>query len=236
MGIKERRMGIVGMTICHTVFIYNLGGESMTDFKTSETAKNLMRAFAGESQARNRYTFAAGLAKEQKMPMVEAVFRYTADQEKEHAEIFYDYLKPLDKETIFIDGGYPVDLEKNTLAQLNAAAHNEYEEHDVVYKSFGDIAQKEGFSQIAATFRMIAEIEKTHGERFQYLADLLGAGNLYVSPQKETWICTNCGYIYEGEEPPQYCPVCRHDQGYFARKELAPWYLQDNMQKNKQTK
>ena len=185
----------------------------MTDFKTSETAKNLMRAFAGESQARNRYTFAAGLAKEQKMPMVEAVFRYTADQEKEHAEIFYDYLKPLDKET-----------------------HNEYEEHDVVYKSFGDIAQKEGFSQIAATFRMIAEIEKTHGERFQYLADLLGAGNLYVSPQKETWICTNCGYIYEGEEPPQYCPVCRHDQGYFARKELAPWYLQDNMQKNKQTK
>lgn len=166
----------------------------MTDFKTSETAKNLMRAFAGESQARNRYTFAAGLAKEQKMPMVEAVFRYTADQEKEHAEIFYDYLKPLDKETIFIDGGYPVDLEKNTLAQLNAAAHNEYEEHDVVYKSFGDIAQKEGFSQIAATFRMIAEIEKTHGERFQYLADLLGAGNLYVSPQKETWICTNCGY------------------------------------------
>ena len=208
----------------------------MTDFKTSETAKNLMRAFAGESQARNRYTFAAGLAKEQKMPMVEAVFRYTADQEKEHAEIFYDYLKPLDKETIFIDGGYPVDLEKNTLAQLNAAAHNEYEEHDVVYKSFGDIAQKEGFSQIAATFRMIAEIEKTHGERFQYLADLLGAGNLYVSQQKETWICTNCGYIYEGEEPPQYCPVCRHDQGYFARKELAPWYLQDNMQKNKQAK
>ena len=96
----------------------------MTDFKTSETAKNLMRAFAGESQARNRYTFAAGLAKEQKMPMVEAVFRYTADQEKEHAEIFYDYLKPLDKETIFIDGGYPVDLEKNTLAQLNAHTTN----------------------------------------------------------------------------------------------------------------
>ena len=204
MGIKERKMGIVGMTICHTVFIYNLGGESMTDFKTSETAKNLMRAFAGESQARNRYTFAAGLAKEQKMPMVEAVFSYTADQEKEHAEIFYDYLKPLDKETIFIDGGYPVDLEKNTLAQLNAA------------------------SQIAATFRMIAEIEKTHGERFRYLADLLGAGNLYVSQQKETWICTNCGYIYEGEEPPQYCPVCRHDQGYFARRELAPWYLKEN--------
>ena len=90
----------------------------MTDFKTSETAKNLMRAFAGESQARNRYTFAAGLAKEQKMPMVEAVFRYTADQEKEHAEIFYDYLKPLDKETIFIDGGYPVSKRAGSSVML----------------------------------------------------------------------------------------------------------------------
>ena len=176
----------------------------MTDFKSSETAKNLMRAFAGESQARNRYTFAAGLAKEQKMPMVEMVFRYTADQEKEHAEIFYDYLKPLDKEAIFIDGGYPVDLEKNTLAQLNAAAHNEYEEHDVVYKSFAEVAEKEGFTQIAATFRMIAGIEKTHGERFRYLADLLGEGRLYAREEKNSWVCTNCGYIYEGEEPPQY--------------------------------
>lgn len=197
----------------------------MTDFKSSETAKNLMRAFAGESQARNRYTFAAGLARQQKMPVVEAVFRYTADQEKEHAEIFYQYLQPLDKETIFIDGGYPVDLENNTLAQLNAAAHNEYEEHDVVYKSFGDIAEKEGFPKIAAAFRMIAKIEKTHGERFDYLANLLGSGKLYVCPEKTTWICTNCGYIYEGEEPPQMCPVCHHEQGYFARKELAPWYL-----------
>ena len=153
------------------------------------------------------------------------VFRYTADQEKEHAEIFYDYLKPLDKEAIFIDGGYPVDLEKNTLAQLNAAAHNEYEEHDVVYKSFAEVAEKEGFTQIAATFRMIAGIEKTHGERFRYLADLLGEGRLYAREEKNSWVCTNCGYIYEGEEPPQYCPVCHHDQGYFAGQELSPWYL-----------
>ena len=197
----------------------------MTDFKSSETAKNLMRAFAGESQARNRYTFAAGLAKKQKMPMVEMVFKYTANQEKEHAEIFYNYLKPLDKETIFIDGGYPVDLEENTLAQLNAAAHNEYEEHDVVYKSFAEVAEKEGFAQIAASFRMIADIEKTHGERFQYLAGLLGEGRLYDRQEKNSWVCTNCGYIYEGEEPPQFCPVCHHDQGYFAGQELSPWFL-----------
>ena len=156
----------------------------MPDFKNSETAKNLMRAFAGESQAKNRYTFAAGLARAQKMPVVEAVFLYTANQEKEHAEIFYKYLEPLDKETICVDGGYPVDLEQNTLAQLKAAAHNEYEEHDVVYKAFGDKAEEEGFPQIAASFRMIAQIEKTHGERFQYLADLLEEGRLFRFEKK----------------------------------------------------
>ena len=197
----------------------------MPDLRDSETAKNLMRAFAGESQARNRYTFAAGLARFQKMPMVEQIFTYTANQEKEHAEIFYQFLEPLDKETIFIDGGYPVDLEQNTLAQLNAAAHNEFEEHDVVYKSFGDIAKAEGFTQIGNAFHMIAEIEKTHGERFQYLADLLGSGKLYISDVKTGWICLNCGYVHYGTEAPQMCPVCKHEQGYFVRVELAPWYL-----------
>ena len=198
----------------------------MPDLKNSETAKNLMRAFAGESQARNRYTFAAGLAREQKMPVVEAVFRYTADQEKEHAEILYKYLEALDKETITIDGGYPVDLEQNTLAQLRAAVHNEFEEHDTAYKAFGDKAEEEGFPQIAASFRMIAQIEKTHGERFQYLAELLEAGSLFKAAPKTVWTCTNCGYIYEGDEAPQKCPVCSHDQGYFARRELAPWMLE----------
>ena len=199
----------------------------MPDFKNSETAKNLMRAFAGESQARNRYTFAAGLARAQKMPVVEAVFLYTANQEKEHAEIFYKYLESLDKETICVDGGYRVDLEQNTLAQLRAAAHNEYEEHDVVYKAFGDKAEEEGFAQIAASFRMIAQIEKTHGERFQYLAGLLEEGRLFRFEKKTVWVCTNCGYICEGEKAPEKCPVCSHDQGYFASRELAPWMLGD---------
>ena len=193
--------------------------------KGTQTEKNLLTSFAGESQARMRYTYFASVAKKEGYEQIAAIFTETADQEKEHAEIFYDYLKPLDKETIFIDGGYPVDLEKNTLAQLNAAAHNEYEEHDVVYKSFAEVAEKEGFTQIAATFRMIAGIEKTHGERFRYLADLLGEGRLYAREEKNSWVCTNCGYIYEGEEPPQYCPVCHHDQGYFAGQELSPWYL-----------
>jgi rubrerythrin len=197
----------------------------MPDLKNSETVKNLMRAFAGECQARSRYTFAAGLAKEQKMPVVADIFNYTADQEKEHAEIFYQYLEPLDKETISITGGYPVDAGQNTLAQLKAAAHNEYEEHDIVYRSFGEIAEKEGFLQIASSFRMIAEIEKTHGDRFQYLADLLAQGRLLKDMQKTVWVCTNCGYICEKEEAPSQCPVCHHEQGYFARKELSPWFL-----------
>ena len=197
----------------------------MPDLRDSETAKNLMRAFAGESQARNRYTFAAALARFQKMPVVEQIFTYTANQEKEHAEIFYKFLEPLDKETIFIDGGYPVDMEQNTLAQLNAAAHNEFEEHDVVYKSFGDIAKEEGFTRIGTVFHMIAEIEKTHGERFQYLADRLGSGKLLISDVKTGWVCLNCGHIHFGTEAPQLCPVCQHEQGYLVSVELAPWYL-----------
>lgn len=101
-----------------------------------------------------------------------------------------------------------MDMEQNTLAQLNAAAHNEFEEHDVVYKSFGDIAKEEGFTRIGTVFHMIAEIEKTHGERFQYLADRLGSGKLLISDVKTGWVCLNCGHIHFGTEAPQMCPVC----------------------------
>ena len=195
----------------------------MTDFKNSETAKNLMRAFAGESQARNRYTFAAGMAKEQKLPVLQAVFLYTAGQEKEHAEIFYNFLHDMNGETIHIDGGYPVDLDEHTLGQLKDAMHNEYEEHDVVYKSFGDIAEQEGFTRIAQTFRMIAEIEKSHGERFEKFAKLMESGKLFVSDAETGWVCLNCGFVYNGKEAPQKCPVCQHEQGYFIRMEPAPW-------------
>lgn len=182
-----------------------------------------MRAFAGESQARNRYTFAAGMAKEQKLPVLQAVFLYTAGQEKEHAGIFYNFLHDMNGETIHIDGGYPVDLDEHTLGQLKDAMHNEYEEHDVVYKSFGDIAEQEGFTRIAQTFRMIAEIEKSHGERFEKFAKLMESGKLFVSDVETGWVCLNCGFVYNGKEAPQKCPVCQHEQGYFIRMELAPW-------------
>ncbi len=193
------------------------------DFNSSETKQNLMRAFAGESQARNRYTFAAEQAKEQKLHIVEAVFKFTAEQEKEHAEIFYDHLKELSGENVHIDGSYPVDIYETVLEVLRAAQHNEYEEFDPVYKEFGDKAVEEGFPKAAASFHQIAKIEKIHGDRFGRLADLLEEGKLFVSDVDCKWICLNCGHVYEGKEVPPQCPVCKHDKGYFIRIELAPY-------------
>lgn len=193
------------------------------DFKNSETKDNLMRAFAGESQARNRYTFAAQKAKEQKQQVISMAFLFTADQEKEHAEIFYNHLRELAGETIHVDGGYPVDITDDLSELLRMAQHNEYEEHDDVYKKFGDKALEEGFPKVANSFHKIAEIEKVHGDRFGRFADYLEQNKLYVSDVKTGWMCLNCGYIYEGEKAPDKCPVCDHDRGYFIRVELSPF-------------
>lgn len=193
------------------------------DFKNSETKDNLMRAFAGESQARNRYTFAASQAKKEKLYVIEAVFTYTANQEKEHAEIFYKHLKELAGETIHVDGGYPVDITEDISKLLRMAQHNEYEEHDSVYKAFGEKAKEEGFMQVANSFFMIAEIEKKHGDRFGRFAEWMEKKQLFKEEKKQSWICLNCGYIYEGEQAPLSCPVCEHDQGYFVRLEQSPF-------------
>ena len=193
------------------------------DFKNSETKDNLMRSFAGESQARNRYTFAAAQAKKENLHVIEAVFTYTANQEKEHAEIFYNHLKELSGETIHVDGGYPVDITDDMVKLLRMAQHNEYEEHDPVYRVFGEKAKEEGFLQVANSFFMIAEIEKIHGDRFGRFADLMEKDRLFTSDQKTSWICLNCGYIYEGEAVPPKCPVCAHDKGYFIRLEQSPY-------------
>ena len=193
------------------------------DFKNSETKDNLMRSFAGESQARNRYTIAAAKAKKQNLHVIESVFTYTANQEREHAEIFYNHLKELGGETIHIDGGYPVDISEDLAQLLRMAQHNEYEEHDDVYKAFGEKAKEEGFPAIASTFFMIAEIEKVHGDRFGRFAELIEENKLFRADEKTSWICLNCGYIYEGEAAPQKCPVCAHDQGFFIRLEQSPY-------------
>ena len=193
------------------------------DFRESVTKENLMRAFAGESQARNRYTFAAAQAKKEHLHVVEAVFNYTADQERQHAYIFYQHLKEMAGETIQIDGGYPVDISPDMDKLLRMAQHNEYEEHDDVYKNFGDKAKEEGFTQIANSFHMIADIEKFHGDRFGKFAQYLEEKKLFVSDVETGWICLKCGYIDWGKEAPKKCPVCSHDQGYFIRLELSPF-------------
>ena len=189
------------------------------DFNNSETKDNLMRAFAGESQARNRYTFGASQAKQQKQAAIAQVFLYTAEQEKEHAEIFYKHLKELAGENIHVDGIYPVDITE----LLRMAQHNEYEEHDDVYQRFGDKAKEEGFQKVANSFYQIAKIEKFHGDRFGRFAQWLEEEKLHVAGVSQGWICLNCGYVYTGTQAPKQCPVCSHDQGYFIRLELSPF-------------
>ncbi|MEH2951465.1 rubrerythrin family protein [Candidatus Merdisoma sp. JLR.KK011] len=196
------------------------------DFQHSETRENLMRAFAGESQARNRYTFAAEEAKLQKLPVLERLFTFTANQEKEHAEIFYNHLKPLAGTTIQIDGGYPIDLYPTMEEILKAAQHNEYEENDPIYKAFGDKAAEEGFPSIASSFYGIAAIEKIHGDRFGTFAKLMEDKKLFSSDTQEAWICLNCGHIHMGPMAPAVCPICHKEQGYFVRLSMMPVTLQ----------
>lgn len=193
------------------------------DFKSSETRENLMKAFAGESQARNRYEFAASISKKQKLYVIGAVFKFTAKQEKEHAEIFYNHLKELNGENIDISAGYPVNVTESVIELLRAAQHNEYEEYDPIYKSFGDKAKEEGFAKVASSFYKIAEIEKVHGDRFEMFAKLLEENKLFVSDVECKWMCLNCGFIFEGTKVPEKCPTCDHDKGYFIRLELAPY-------------
>lgn len=194
-------------------------------FSESKTKENLMRAFAGESQARNRYTIAAERAENLGMITIASVFRYTADQERAHAERFYDLLKELSGETIHIDGAYPVDQQDSLAGLLRAAEHNEHEEFADVYQAFGKVAEEEGFLEAASAFFQIAEIEHIHEERFKGLADMLESGTYYVSEDVARWMCTNCGYIHEGKQAPKICPVCRHEQGYFIPYGMACYKL-----------
>ena len=193
------------------------------DFMHSITRENLMRAFAGESQARNRYTFAASTAKKQKMHVIEAIFTFTASQEKEHAEIFYKLLKETSGNNVRIDADYPVEVTDDVLALLRASQQHEYEEHSPIYSSFAQTAQNEGFTKVADAFTYIAAIEKTHGDRFGRYADMLQNGTLFAAGAQEQWMCLNCGHVHTGERAPAVCPVCEHDQGYYIRLAAAPY-------------
>ena len=193
------------------------------ELANSRTHENLMRAFAGESQARNRYTFAAGAAKKMSLSVVEGIFTFTAGQEKEHAEVFYGLLRELSGSTITVDGTYPVMVSQDIPTLLRSAQHNEMEEFGDVYPAFAAIAREEGFTAIGDTFARIAEIERTHGERFGRTLERMQQGNLFRAQNPVKWMCLNCGYVHEGTDAPLRCPVCDHDQGYFIRFDLAPY-------------
>ncbi|MBR2009448.1 MAG: rubrerythrin family protein, partial [Peptococcaceae bacterium] len=182
------------------------------EFQNSETKVNLMRAFAGESQARNRYTFAAEVAEQNNQYHIAQVFLFTANQERAHAKVFYDHLEQLSGENIALDGTYPVNISDQVRDLLDWAVHNEMEEYEQAYPDFAMTAEQEGFPQIAASFRQIAEIEHAHAKRFQYIiqqADKMTTGQTTA----EQWMCLNCGHIHGGMQLPGQCPVCQHDKG-----------------------
>lgn len=193
------------------------------EFPKSETQKNLLRAFAGESQARNRYTFAASMAKKQNLQVIEGVFTYTAKQELAHAKVYYKLLQPSCGATIAIDGTYPVDLYPTVLEQLRAAERSELGEWQHDYAEFSKAAQEEGYPEIATTFSEIGEIEKTHSERFGRFADLLEDGKLFSAEAETKWVCLNCGNVVTAIDAPLVCGVCKHPQGYFIRLGMAPF-------------
>lgn len=187
----------------------------MKSIKGTMTEQNLLKAFAGESQARNRYTFFASVAKKEGYEQIAGVFMETAEQEKEHAKRFFKYLEggPLT-----ITSSYPAGIIGTTTENLLAAAEGEHEEWDVLYAEFGDVAEKEGFPEIANTFRQIAKVEAEHEKRYLKLLSRITDGNFFVRDNEIWWQCRNCGYVIKAKEAPLKCPACAHPQSYFEPK------------------
>jgi rubrerythrin len=188
----------------------------MNSLKGTKTAENLMKAFAGESQARNRYTFYSSVAKKEGYIQISNLFTETADNEKEHAKKFFKLLNEgeLAGETVDISASFPVVL-ADTKVNLLAAASGENEEWTTLYPHFADIADQEGFPIIAVTFRKIAEVEKRHEKRYRKLLANVEENTVFKKETSTLWKCLNCGYIYEGIEAPASCPACAHSQSYF---------------------
>lgn len=187
----------------------------MKNLKGTKTAENLMKAFAGESQARNRYTYYASVAKKEGCIQISNLFIETAENEKEHAKVFFKFLnESLSGKTVEINAVYPVGLE-DTKANLLAAANGENEEWTDLYPKFADIAAKEGFPVVAAAFRKIAEVEKRHEARYRKLLNNLDTNTIFKKDSNVEWKCNNCGYIHQGSSAPLVCPACAHPQGYF---------------------
>jgi len=186
----------------------------MKSLKGTQTEKNLLKSFAGESQAKMRYEFFAKQARKEGLEQIAAIFEETALNEKAHAKRFFKFLEG---GMVEITASYPAGKIGNTLENLKAAAEGENEEWSELYPHFADVAEQEGFKEIAIAFRKIAEVEKAHENRYRKLYENLESGKVFKSNGKIVWKCRNCGYLHEGEEAPETCPACLHPRSYFER-------------------
>ncbi|MBE0521908.1 MAG: rubrerythrin family protein [Candidatus Methanoperedenaceae archaeon] len=182
------------------------------NLKGSKTEKNLLAAFAGESQARNRYTFFANVAKKEGYEQIRAIFEETAGNEKEHAEVFFKHLQGGDVETT---ATYPAGVIGKTADNLFAAAEGEKLEWGTLYPGFAKVAKDEGFPEISVSFTEIAEVEEFHERRYRKLLNNVREGKVFKKDKPVKWHCRNCGYIHEGTEVPKKCPACKHEQAYY---------------------
>ncbi len=180
--------------------------------KGTKTEQHLLASFAGESQARNRYTFFASMARKEGYEQIANIFTETAANEKEHAEVFFKYLEGGDVE---ITAAYPAGVIADTLSNLKAAADGEKLEWSVLYAEAEKVALEEGFPEIASSFKEIAEVEEAHEERYRKLAANVAAGKVFKRDTIVKWHCLNCGYIHEGTEAPDECPACKHSRAYY---------------------
>jgi rubrerythrin len=188
----------------------------MSSIKGTETEKNLLKSFAGESQARSRYSYFAKVARKEGYNQIAAYFEETAENELQHAKMFFRHLEG---GMVEITAAYPAGVIGTTVQNLKAAAEGENEEYTELYPGFAKVAEKEGFKKIATTFRMIARVEEKHEKRYLKLLKNIEDGIVFKRPEKTEWKCWKCGYVHEGNNAPETCPACEHPQSYFAVKE-----------------
>ncbi len=180
--------------------------------KGTRTEKNLLTAFAGESQARNRYTYFASAARKEGLEQIANIFIETAENEKEHAKVFFKYLEGGDTEIVAV---YPAGMIKDTKSNLEAAAAGENLEWTTIYADFSKIARDEGFAEVARSFEQIARVEKFHESRYRRLINNIANGEVFKKKSTVKWHCTNCGHVFEGTEAPRECPACQHPQAFY---------------------
>ncbi len=184
-------------------------GKSLRGTKTEQ---NLLAAFAGESQARNRYTYFASAARKEGYEQIANIFIETSENEKEHAKVFFKHLEGGDAQ---ITASYPAGMIKDTKSNLEAAAAGEQLEWTTLYADFGKMAKEEGFSEVARSFEQISKVEKFHEARYRKLINNVAGGEVFKKKQPVKWHCINCGYVIEGTEAPRECPACKHPQPYY---------------------